>query len=39
MVFSMTANGPAIWGGCVGLRMEVVTINLSSKQGPGTQPE
>ena len=30
-------NGPAIWGVCVGLRMEVVTTNMSLRQGPGTQ--
>jgi len=35
----MKPNGPAIWGVCVGLRMEVVTTKIELEQGPGTQPE
>ena len=36
---SIFTNGPAIWGVCVGLRMEVVTTKVKLEQGPGTQPE
>lgn len=37
-MFYMTHNGPAIWGGCVGLRIEAVTTKASLRQGTGTQP-